>query len=109
MMASSQQSRRDILTTVVGTATATAAALVMAPTAVLAADKAPAATGVTGSQGVWFDPKHPDGYRAIRLAKGGKGGVMTLSDELSKEEILNEKVEKPKMIFLSNWMETITP
>jgi len=90
---SSQQSRRDILTTVVGTATATAAALIIAPTAVLAADKAPAATGFTGSQGVWFDPKHPDGYRAIRI-KGGKSGVMTLSDGLSKEEILDEKVEK---------------
>mmetsp|Transcript_8713 Transcript_8713/g.10209 ORF Transcript_8713/g.10209 Transcript_8713/m.10209 type:complete len:303 (-) Transcript_8713:88-996(-) len=94
MMASSKhQSRRDILTTVVGTATATAAALVMAPTVVEAKDTAPAATGFTGSQGVWFDPKHPDGYRAIRI-KGGKSGVMTLSDGLSKEEILDEKVEK---------------
>mmetsp|Transcript_54868 Transcript_54868/g.59470 ORF Transcript_54868/g.59470 Transcript_54868/m.59470 type:complete len:305 (-) Transcript_54868:38-952(-) len=94
MMATSpQQSRRDLLTTVVGTATAAAAALVMAPSAVEAKDAAPAATGVTGSQGVWFDPKHPDGYRAIRI-KGGKSGVMTLSDGLSKEEILDEKVEK---------------
>jgi len=93
MATSQQQSRRDILTTVVGTATATAAALVMAPSAVEAKDAAPAATGFTGSQGVWFDPKHPDGYRAIRI-KGGKAGVMTLSDGLSKEEILDEKVEK---------------
>jgi len=90
----SQQSRRDILTSVVGTATATAAALIIAPTAAEAKDAAPAATGFTGSQGVWFDPKHPDGYRTIRLAKGVKGGVMTLSDGLSKEEILDEKVEK---------------
>jgi len=93
MASSKHQSRRDILTTVVGTATATAAALVMAPTVVEAKDTAPAATGFTGSQGVWFDPKHPDGYRAIRI-KGGKSGVMTLSDGLSKEEILDEKVEK---------------
>jgi len=85
---SQQQSRRDLLTTVVGTATATAAALIIAPSAVVAAEPA------WRSQGVWFDPKHPDGYRTIRVLKGCKGGVMTLSDGVSKEEMLEEKVEK---------------
>jgi len=91
---SQQQSRRDLLTTVVGTATATAAALLIAPTVVEAKDAAAPARAVVGFQGVWFDPKHPDGYRTIRLAKGGKSYVMTLSDGVSKEEMLDEKVEK---------------
>lgn len=96
MMSSSSQSRRDILSNAASVAAVGLSALVIDPndavasifgsfespiTAQSAANKA-----AESYQGVYSDPKHPDGYRVI-MASSGKGGgaTMTLSDGVSKD------------------------
>ena len=89
MMSSSSQSRRDIFSNAASVAAVGLSAFVLGPNDALAfqtgsvtAQSAANKAAETG-EGVYMDPKHPNGYRVIRAS--GKGVTMTLSDGVAKD------------------------
>lgn len=92
MMASSESSRRHILSNAVSVAALGISALVLDPNTAAAASlrvgsitaQSAANKAAESYQGVYSDPNHPDGYRVIMAS--GNGATMTLSDGGSGDE-----------------------
>jgi hypothetical protein len=97
---SSSTSRRDIFKNAI-IATATAGA-VFAISPNMAEAKKPTVARPISFQGVFYDPKHPDGYRTIIAAsKGGSAAVMNLSDGVPKGSEEIEKTYKNQAVKVS--------
>ncbi|OEU23545.1 hypothetical protein FRACYDRAFT_259416 [Fragilariopsis cylindrus CCMP1102] len=96
----STSSRRDIFKNAI-IATATAGA-VFAISPNMAEAKKPTVARPISFQGVFYDPKHPDGYRTI-IAASKKGGaaIMNLSDGVPKGSEEIEKTYKNQAVKVS--------
>merc|ERR1740117_794535 len=97
----STSSRRDIFKNAI-IATATAGA-VFAISPNIAEAKKPTVARPISFQGVFYDPKHPDGYRTIIAASKKKGGaaIMNLSDGVPKGSEEIEKTYKNQSVKVS--------
>jgi len=103
---SQQSSRRDIFkNAIVVTATA-AAAFTINPNIAEAKPK-PLTPRPISFQGVFYDPKHPDGYRTIIASKSGSA-IMNLCDGVPKDSDEEEKTFSNLPVKVSSDGKTLT-